>query len=62
MILIPFKPVILMLGLLTGLMFVSFVGSYPLQGKEPFVLARGLARHAPLKQDHPQKAPSVRVQ
>ena len=39
MILIPFKPAILVLGLLTGLIFVGFVGSSLLEGKEPFVLA-----------------------
>ena len=62
MILIPFKPVILVLGPLTGLIFVGFVGSSLLEGKEPFVTDRGQARHAVVKQDHPQKAPSVRVQ
>jgi hypothetical protein len=62
MILIPFKPVILVLGLLTGLIFVGFIGSSLLEGKEPFVMDRGRAMHALVKQDHPQKAPSVRVQ
>ena len=60
MILIPFKPAILVLGLLTGLIFVGFVGSSLLEGKEPFFMNRGHARHAPVKQD--QKVPSVRVQ
>jgi hypothetical protein len=62
MILIPFKPVILVLGLLTGLIFVGFVGSSLLEGKEPFVMDRGQTRHAVVKQDHPRKASSVRVQ
>ena len=71
MILVPFKPVVLVLGLLSGLIFVGFVGSSLLEGKEPFVMDRGQARHALVKQDtaratpehkHPQKAPSVRVQ
>jgi hypothetical protein len=62
MILIPFKPAILVLGLLTGLIFVDFVGSSLLEGKEPFFMNRGQARHALVKQDHPQKVPSVRVQ
>ena len=59
LILIPFKPIILVLGLLTGLIFVGFVGSSLLEGKEPFVMDRGQARHAVVKQDHPQKATSV---
>jgi hypothetical protein len=62
MILVPFKPVLLVLGLLTGLIFVGFVGSSLLEGKEPFVMDRGQARHALVKQDHPQRVPSVRVQ
>jgi hypothetical protein len=62
MILIPFKPVVLVLGLLTGLIFVGFVGSSLLEGKEPFVMDRGQARHALATGDHPQKVPSVRVQ
>jgi hypothetical protein len=62
MILIPFKPAILVLGLLTGLIFVGFVGSSLLEGKESFFMNRGQARHALVKQDHPQKVPSVRVQ
>jgi hypothetical protein len=62
MILIPFKPVILVLGLLTGLIFVGFVGSSLLEGKEPFLMDRGQARHLLIKQDHPRKAASVRVQ
>ncbi len=61
MILIPFKPAILVLGLLTGLIFVGFVGSSLLEGKEPFVMDRGQARHALVKQDRPQKAPSVQA-
>jgi hypothetical protein len=59
---IPFKPVVQVLGLLTGLIFVGFVGSSLLEGKEPFVMDRGHARHTLAKQNHPQKAPSARVQ
>jgi hypothetical protein len=61
MILIPFKPIILVLGLLTGFIFVGFVGSSLLEGKEPFVMDRGQARHALVKQDRPQEAPSVQA-
>jgi hypothetical protein len=62
MILIPFKPVVLVLGLLTGLIFAGFLGSSLLEGKEPFVMGRGQARHTLVKQEHPQKAPPMRVQ
>ena len=33
MILVPFKPVVLMLGLLSGLVFAGFIGSSLLEGK-----------------------------
>jgi hypothetical protein len=62
MILVPFKPVVLVLGVLTALIFVGFVGSSLLERKEPFVMDRGQARHPLVKQDHSQKVPSVRVQ
>jgi hypothetical protein len=62
MILISFKQVVLVLCLLTGLILVGFVGSSLLEGKEPFVMDRGQARHALVKRDHPQKAPSGRTQ
>jgi hypothetical protein len=71
MILVPFKPVVLVLGLLSGLIFAGFIGSSLLEGREPFVTDRGQARHMLLKQDsaratpehkHPVKAPSVKVQ
>jgi hypothetical protein len=55
MILIPLKPVILVLGLLTGLIFVGFVGSSLLEGKEPFVMDRAQARRAVVKQDQSAK-------
>jgi hypothetical protein len=61
MILIPLKPIILVLGLLTGLILVGFVGSSLLDGKEPFVMDRGQARRALATQDCPQKAPSAQV-
>jgi hypothetical protein len=61
LILLPFKPVVLVLGLLTGLIFIGFVGSSLLEGKEPFVMNRAQTRNVLVKQDHAQKAPSVRV-
>jgi hypothetical protein len=71
MILVPFKPVVLVLGLLSGLVFVGFVGSSLLEGKEPFVMGRAQTRHPLVKQDtaqatsehkHSQKPLSVRSQ
>ena len=67
MILIPFKPVVLVLGLLSGLMFVGFVGSSLLEGKEPFVMDRAQTRQTLVKQDtaratQQQKHRSARVQ
>ena len=35
-ILIPWKPVVLVWGLLSGMIFVGFVASSVLQGKDPF--------------------------
>ena len=45
MILIPCKPVVLVLGLLSGLIFVGFVGLSLLEGKDPFVMDRAKTRH-----------------
>jgi hypothetical protein len=50
-ILIPFKPFVLVLGLLSGLILVGFVGSSLLEGKEPFVMNRAQARHTLIKQN-----------
>jgi hypothetical protein len=69
-ILIPFRPVVVVLGLLSGLIFVSFVGSSLFEGKEPFV-DRGQARHMIVRQDtaratpkhkQSQRSPSAQVQ
>jgi hypothetical protein len=71
MILVPFKPVVLVLGLLSGLIFVGFMGSSLLEGKGPFAVDRGEMRHAVVGQDgaratpkhkHPHKAASARAQ
>jgi hypothetical protein len=37
-ILVPFRPVVLVLGLLSGLIFAGFIGSSLLEGKVPFAL------------------------
>jgi hypothetical protein len=71
MILVPFKPLVLVLGLLSGLIFAGFIGSSLLEGREPLVMDRGQARHMLVKQDsarvtpehkHHVKAPSVKAQ
>jgi hypothetical protein len=71
MILVPFKPVVLVLGLLSGLVFAGFIGSSLLEGKAPFAVDSGETRHAVAKQDamratpehkRPHKAPSARTQ
>jgi hypothetical protein len=71
MILVPFKPLVLVLGLLSGLIFAGFIGSSLLEGKVPFAVDTGETRHAVVKQDavratgehkHRQKAPSARAQ
>lgn len=50
MVLVPFKPVVLVLGLLSGLVFVGFIGSSLFEGKAPFVMDRGQTRHKLVKQ------------
>jgi hypothetical protein len=71
MIFVPFKPVVLVLGLLSGLIFAGFLGSSLLEGKAPFAVDKGETPRAVVKQDavratpehkHPQKAPSTRTQ
>jgi hypothetical protein len=70
MILVPFKPFVLVLGLLSGLIFVAFIGSSLLEGKDPFTVDRVEVRHAAVKQDaaratrdkRPHRAPSARPQ
>ena len=68
MILVPLKPAILVLGLLSGLIFVGFIGSSLLEGKEPFAMNRSEARHRIVRQDaanpeqrRPHKAPSAQA-
>jgi hypothetical protein len=40
-ILVPWKPVALVLGLLGALIFVSYFGSALMHGKDPFVVSTG---------------------
>jgi hypothetical protein len=69
MILVPFKPVVLVLGLLSG--FAGFLGSSLLEGRAHFAVDKGETPRAVVKQDpvratpehkHPQKARSTRTQ
>jgi hypothetical protein len=71
MILVPIKPIVLVLGLLSGLVFAGFIGSSLLEGKAPFAISRGEARHTVVRPDaaratperqRPHKAPSVRAE
>jgi hypothetical protein len=71
MVLVPFKSVVFVLGLLSGLVFAGFIGSSLLEGKAPFAVDSGETRRAVLKQDtvritpenkQPHKAPSARTQ
>jgi hypothetical protein len=70
MILVPFKPFVLVLGLLSGLVFAGFIGSSLLEGKAPFAVDSGETRRAVVKQNavplspehkHPHKGASART-
>jgi len=43
-ILVPWKPVVLVWGLLSGMIFVGFVASSVLQGKDPFAPGATIAQ------------------
>ena len=49
-ILVPWKPVVLVWGLLSGMIFVGFVASSVLQGKDPFAPGAIMAQ-PPLRQN-----------
>jgi hypothetical protein len=51
MILVPFKPAVLVLGLLSGLVFAVFIGSSLREGNAPFALDSAETRRAVTKQD-----------
>jgi hypothetical protein len=48
-ILVPWKPVVLVWGLLSGMILVSFVASSVLQGKDPFAPGAMIARRTSVK-------------
>ena len=67
---IPLKPIILVLSLLSVVVFLGYIGSSLLEGKEPFV-SRGDARLRLVKEDasrassghkHLLQVPSTRAQ
>ncbi len=71
MIFVPFKPVILALGLLSGLVLAGFIGSSLLEGKAPFAMDFSEVRRAIVRQDalpvspehkDPHKVSSARTQ
>jgi hypothetical protein len=51
MIFVPLKPVVLVLGLLSGLIFAGFIGSSLHEGQAPFAVDSGETRRAVVKQD-----------
>ena len=48
-ILVPWKPVVLVWGLLSGMILVSFVASSLLQGKDPFAPGAITRQHSSVK-------------
>jgi hypothetical protein len=48
-ILVPWKPVVLVWGLLSGMILVSFVASSVLQGKDPFAPGTTITPSAAVK-------------
>ena len=48
-ILVPWKPVVLVWGLLNGMILVSFVASSVLQGKDPFAPGATITQPAAVK-------------
>jgi hypothetical protein len=47
---VPWKPVALVLGLLSALIFVSYFGSALMHGKDPFAVSTGNWQHTPAQQ------------
>jgi hypothetical protein len=48
-ILVPWKPVVLVWGLLSGMILVSFVASSVLKGQDPFAPGAIITRPSPVK-------------
>ena len=56
-ILVPLRSLILVWGVLSGLVFVGFLGSSLFERKAPFAIDRGLGRQTVVKQDAPRATP-----
>ena len=48
-ILVPWKPVVLVWGLLSGMIFFGFVASSVLEGKDPFAPGATITQHSAMK-------------
>jgi hypothetical protein len=56
-ILVPWKPVVLVWGLLSGMIFIGFVASSVLEGKNPFApIVKTIAAQAGQQPRHSRKA------
>lgn len=58
LILIPWKPVVLVLGLLSGLVLVGFIASSLMEGKNPFAVDTSYMQRSVAKQSAAHTAPS----
>jgi hypothetical protein len=58
-ILVPWKPVALVLGLLATLIFVSYFGSALVHGNDPFAVSTGTWQHTTAQQDANSPIPST---
>lgn len=54
-ILVPWKPVVIVWGLLSAMILFGFVASSVLQGKDPFAPGAGISHPASAKADAPQR-------
>jgi len=53
-ILVPWKPVVIVWGLLSAMIFFGFVASYVVQGKDPFAPGATMMQPAKVKADAAQ--------
>jgi hypothetical protein len=59
-ILIPWKPVVLVWGLLSGMIFVGFIASSVLQGKDPFAPGATITQPAAAKEGTAQSGQQLK--
>lgn len=57
-VLVPWKPVVLVFGLLSALIFVSYFGAALIQGKDPFAVNSGIWQHAAAQHVNSQSLPA----